>query len=171
MKTFMYADSHQASAADYLPTAADETTTYHWDSNRGYGQGFSSEEEALADWREQHDGDPPEIYELGSEWEGLQEAGGSILDPEEYCQLCLEELDFDPVIFEHCPRGFANEVSFLAVPEAQAQPYRDDLQYEEISEAEFFRRSAYGIECHASDRADGTNTYQNPSCGSYGINQ
>lgn len=143
-----------------------------------WGEGFSSKEDAEEDYWITHDpdeDDEPEILEIGSEWDGLCEQisnGTSILDPDDFAQLCIDEVENkleSAIFFEHCPRGFANETSFIAVECDRAGDFRGEQGYEEVSRERLIEKMVYGGESHASDAADGVNTSQNPSCGSYGI--
>ena len=172
------------SSDDYRAQEVCTDTTYHWNHDTTWGEGFETKAEAAADWESQNMDDCddpiegeecPEILEVGSEYDGLIEQmshGLSLLDPDEFSDLCISEADEQldkPVFFEHCPRGFANEVSFVAVDESRAEEYRDDSTYEELTRDELSRRMEHGAENHAEAAAAGVNTHQNPSSGSYGL--
>ena len=166
------------SSEDYQPQEFSEETTYHWNSECTWGEGFDSKEEATDDYWKTHDvdeDDDPEILEIGSEWDGILEQvsnGTKILDPEDFANLCVEEAEEkleSAVFFQHCQRGFANEVSFVAVEADRAENFRGEDGYEELTREQLTDNMIYGAESHACDVASGVNTHQNPSCGSYGI--
>ena len=162
------------SSNDYQPHVVCTDDTYDWRDSTGYGDGFDTEEEAVEDFWNEHDKDDyaedfkPEIYTIGSEYDGaMEDSINEIKDSDEFAALCIEEAQDaidEPVFFEYCPRGFANEVGFVAVPAAVADQYREDDKYEEIDEDELRKRMEYGAECHAEN-----NSANNPPCGSYGI--
>lgn len=180
METYLVAWNPRSSD-DYRAVQVSDETTYHWDDSCSWGEGFSTKEEAIEYWWNYHsdddstDDDVPEILEIGSEMDGLREqiaSGLCVLDPEEFVELCIEEAAEElenPVFFEHCPRGFANELGFVAVDESRADDFRDDDKYEELDKEQLVARMCSGAESHARDSANNINTYCNPSCGSYGI--
>jgi hypothetical protein len=129
---------------------------------------WDSAEEAIEEYKKAH---APELLPIGSELDGLYESLDSntvALDAEDFAKLCLEEaadaLGEGLVIFEHCPRGFANEMAFIAVGADEADEYRDCEGYTEITREQFISECERGGENHAEN--DSAN---DPACGSYGL--
>lgn len=174
MSKLMFVAFQPKSSNDYQPQLFSEEETYHWNDSTSWGEGFSSQEEAEEDWEKQNDEEDerPEILTIGSEYDGLIESmsnGTSALDSEDYAKLCIEEaaddLGDDFVIFENCPRGFANEMGFVAVSSAEADEYRGEDGYTEISREDFVSECERGGENHAECE----NSHSNPPCGSFGL--
>ncbi len=173
MAKLMFVSYRPTSSADYTPQLFCEDETYHW-KEVSWGEGFETQVAAEEDFWKSHEEDEdelPEILTIGSEYDGLLESlndGTVALDSEDYAKLCLEEaedeLGSDFVLFESCPRGFANEMGFVAVSAAAAADYRREDGYSEISREDFITECARGGENYAED-----NSPNNPPCGSFGL--
>ena len=175
MGKLMFVACQPKSSDDYVPTIFSEDETYHWDDSVSWGEGFLTREDAIEDYRKHHDededDDEPTILTIDSEYDGLMDENSEdsvAIEYDEYARLCLEEVadelgDDNFVIFRHCPRGFANEMDFVAVAADKADEFRDEETYSEITKEEFIEECERGGENYAECK----NHHTNPPCGAF----